>query len=207
MKTSHVLDELSAYIDGEGRNAEGIARHLQSCPACARRHMELLKVSANVKALRGPESNPAFVTRLMARIGDEQPRRSRAWYVALQVAFAACLLAMVSVGIWRWLPEGEPLETGVLPETHPRLNVTWQDDERVVEEFSRLMDEGVNLDLFGDPGEPVSEDAQASEPPPALLAGLGAPDVSAALVDLLGTLSEDELRVLDQMLEDYESEV
>ncbi len=44
-KSLHVLDELSAYIDGESRDPEFIARHLQSCPECARRHVELLKLS------------------------------------------------------------------------------------------------------------------------------------------------------------------
>ena len=73
MSTPHVLDELSAYIDGESHDPQRIARHLQSCPECARRHMELSKLAGHVHALRAPEVLPGFSERIAARVQADTP--------------------------------------------------------------------------------------------------------------------------------------
>ncbi len=161
-KSPHVVDELSAYIDGESRNPEFIARHLQSCPDCARRHVELLKLSGHLKALSAPEVHPAFVTRVVAHTVDIP--RARVWFPLLsprRVA-ALCIVLLVAAGTWRWLPES----TAPAPQHSPvqRVNIAWQDDAQVVEALGRLMDAGLPVDLFGD----MDEATDTEEPDVAL---------------------------------------
>lgn len=161
-KSPHVVDELSAYIDGESRDPEFIARHLQSCPDCARRHVEFLKLSGHLKALSAPEVHPAFVNRVMAHTADIP--RSRVWFPqhSQRWAAACCITALIAVGAWRWLPEST---APARPDTPvQRVNVAWQDDAQVVEALGRLMDAGIPVDLFGD----VDEASDMEEPDVAL---------------------------------------
>jgi len=95
MKNTHVIDELSAYIDGEAQCPERIARHLQQCADCARRHMELSKMSAHLKALPPTEPHPAFLTRVMAGVSETQQAPRRTWQLSWSAgSFAAAVLVL-----------------------------------------------------------------------------------------------------------------
>ena len=102
MKTEHVIDALSAYLDGEAANPDAIAAHLRECPACARRLQELRAVSCATQALSAPETDPAFVTRVMAEVREQRPERrvrlAAVWTGALATVLvvAAGLLLHVS---------------------------------------------------------------------------------------------------------------
>jgi len=115
MSERHVLDELSAYLDGESADPERIERHLQRCASCARRYMELSKLSANLKAMPAPEVHPAFKTRVMAEVAAAGPVRKRlSWRWAAGTAIVA--LAVVA-GAWFGLAphgmDGRPAEAKV----------------------------------------------------------------------------------------------
>ncbi|MBI5094375.1 MAG: hypothetical protein HZB26_18305 [Candidatus Hydrogenedentes bacterium] len=97
MKTKHVLDQLSAYIDGQADRPDLIARHLQQCAECARRHMELSKLSAHIKALPPTETHPAFLTRVMANVVETKPVPRRRW-LSWPASVAAAFLVSVVVG-------------------------------------------------------------------------------------------------------------
>ena len=98
MSMEHVVDELSAYFDGEASAPESIASHLKSCPECAHRYGELKKLSEQLRTLRAPDVSPAFLTRVMAQIREKAPQekwlRSR---FAVPLALAA-VLALVLIG-------------------------------------------------------------------------------------------------------------
>lgn len=154
-RSPHVIEELSAYIDGESRDADSIARHLQSCPDCARHHVQLLKLSGHLKALAGPDVHPAFVTRVVAR--TREVPRSRLWFPRLAPRWTAALVifGLVATGAWLGRPGGEaPPEPPV-----QQVNFAWQDDAQVVEALAGLMDAGLPVDLFGDLDEPAENDA------------------------------------------------
>lgn len=208
----HVLHELSEYLDGECRDPGRIARHLQSCPDCARRHVELLKLSSHVQALRGPESHPAFVTRVMAHALETAPKR--AWFPRLtpRVAAAFCVAVLAVAGTWRLTPR-EP-SASAPPTVSPRVNVAWQDDAQVVEALGRLMDVGAPTDLFGD-----LEEAEFDEAPVALDAmlesladesvadGLDDPFGQGELSGLTDSLEEEDVQVLRSLLDTDGNEV
>ena len=108
----HVVEELSAYMDGEARGAERIARHLQECPDCAQRYSELLHLSAEVKGLPLPEVRPEFVTRVMAHVA-EAPGARRPWLSPLlgpaAVIAAAALLVLALATFLRIPPASSPV--------------------------------------------------------------------------------------------------
>lgn len=117
----HALDELSAYIDGCARAPERIARHLAQCPDCARRHVELLKLGAHLRALPDPAPVPDFADRVFARINAAQtavPRadRARNWRAAAVAAAAAFALA---AGAW-WSAQG-PSPESLVAESRARF--------------------------------------------------------------------------------------
>ena len=211
--TPHVLHELSEYLDGECRDPERIARHLQSCPDCARRHVELLKLSSHVQALRGPETHPGFVTRVMAHAAETTP--ARIWFPRLSPRLAAvlCVAGLAAAGTWRWTPGSTPSTT---PQpVSPRVNVAWQDDAQVVEALGRLMDVGAPTDLFGD----LEDAAEFDETPVALDAilesladesvedGFDDPFGQDELSGLMDSLDEEDVQVLRGLLDADGNEV
>ena len=100
MKTKHVLDDLSAYMDGEASDPERIERHLQECPECAKRYAELCRLSGRLKDLPAPEAHPAFVTRVTAEVAEVAVTQRAPWLTRLGVASAglALVLALVVAG-------------------------------------------------------------------------------------------------------------
>lgn len=176
-KSPHVVEELSAYMDGESRDPEYIARHLQSCPECARHHVQLLKLSGHLQALRGPDVHPAFVTRVVAHTADIP--RARVWFPQFSTRWAAAflVLGLIATGAWTWRPDSA---VPAQPEhAVQRVNVAFQDDAQVVEALGRLMDAGIPVDLFGDLDEP----SEGEEPDVAL---------ESVLESLADASSEDE---------------
>ncbi len=145
MKNGHVIRELSAYVDGEVRNAERIARHLQSCPDCARYHMQLRKLSTNLQALPGPEDDPHFVTRLTARL-DTAETAQRGWFSKRlpQAAFALGLLVVAGLlPIAGWFPDHEATEL-------IRQSRQWESEEAVVTELEWLLSQGADPSLVAE---------------------------------------------------------
>jgi len=143
LSTGHVTDELSAYIDGEAKDPARIARHLQFCERCARRHMELLKLSAHVQALPGPETRPDFLTRVMARVAEHEavPPRWRLRFTVPQLAMVLLLAMGVGLAYYGRHSAHVPRE--------PRYVANWSDDE-VVAKFEQLLNAGADLGLFED---------------------------------------------------------
>ena len=108
--------DLSAYLDGEHARPEAVRRHLQQCADCAREHVELQKLSANVKALPDCELTFDFTDRVMRSIESKQAeRRSRPRYwLPAGVALAASLAVIVSISSLQDRPSSsvEPASIG-----------------------------------------------------------------------------------------------
>ncbi len=115
MKDRHVIEELSAYMDGEARDPARIARHLQHCESCARHHMQLLKLSTHLHALPLPEPRPEFLTRVMAQVAEEKAPSPRLWFPfslrapAWAMSFAMVLIVTGLALGWFYRPQSAPL--------------------------------------------------------------------------------------------------
>jgi hypothetical protein len=147
MSKRHVLEELSAYIDGEARHPKRIERHLSQCPDCARRHMELLKLSSHLGAMKDPEVAPAFLTRVLAHAREEEMLTVRgAWLTGMAQWGAALALIVAGLallyGVW---PDGGQSTTALPVQVAVDPNAAFLDDEHIVEAMAELMEEGVDL--------------------------------------------------------------
>jgi predicted anti-sigma-YlaC factor YlaD len=105
--------ELSAYVDGEAKRLERIARHLQQCPACAKAHVALHKLSANIQGMTPPAAGPGFAERVVREIQARdanrrpasQPRWQR-WGMPLAAAAALLIVGLVLKSVEG--PVGDP---------------------------------------------------------------------------------------------------
>jgi hypothetical protein len=107
--SGHVLERLSAYLDGEilVTERQAIDVHLRECAECARRLEELAAVDEAARRMPLPEPPgyfEAFPARLRERLGREQPSaapvhwRLPAWTWA---AAAALFLAVITPAVLR----------------------------------------------------------------------------------------------------------
>jgi hypothetical protein len=154
MKQEHILDELSAYLDGESDDAENIQRHLQHCPECARHCLELRKVSAALQGTPLPEVSPALSATILARTEKTaSPRITPFFRPAVFAALAATALIVVGAALWLGPPQAPVLRAAQAP-----------DEAALLEDLGRLVDDDTELTLFADFSEsPIVEDESSIE--------------------------------------------
>jgi len=212
MRPDHVMDELSAYIDGEARDPERIARHLQGCPECRRRHEELRRLSAHLKALRPPDVRPEFATRVMAKVAERRTARNVRWLrLGLRAAMAG-ITVLIVVGVAIFLrgsqaprgPVAPPVGTAVVPD---EATLAAEMERRISDDPDA---EALAMEAVGgfEEGEGVSsEDLLAELSETGWLSALiGVWEEEDDLDTLIDTLSPDELGALKELIRKYEQE-
>jgi Putative zinc-finger len=109
----HVVDQLSAYLEGElkPRAAEGVRGHLAGCAPCARAADELRAIVASARSLDRPEPPPTLWPAIEGALAaDEAPLLAwRGFFVrGLAVGgLAGAALALALVVGWRfWSDRG-----------------------------------------------------------------------------------------------------
>ncbi len=105
-RKEHVIDELSAYLDGECTDPGRVEQHLEVCPQCAQRYKQLIELSERLHSLPRREPRAGFAARVMARLDElERPRATHhrlRWLVPAASAVAVAALAFViSLGLTR----------------------------------------------------------------------------------------------------------
>ncbi|HOZ45478.1 MAG TPA: hypothetical protein PLO37_11395 [Candidatus Hydrogenedentes bacterium] len=206
MKDSHVVGELSAYIDGESRDPERIARHIEACPECRARLDAMQGLSECIRDLPAPEVHPAFATRVLASIEAEPARQRSAWRTRLVPAASLAILALVvAVAALRYGREAtqEPSGNMAAASALPLL-----DDSVLITELERRADAGEILPELDESGwyETGSEDEDWM----AVLAEAEWFDVLALAVEsnedleaALGSLDAAAAQALKELLSDY----
>ncbi len=212
MKNEHVLEQLSAYMDGEAADPRGVARHLQTCETCARRYLELRKLATQVRKLPPPVPHPAFTGRVMAHVRESQPVRHRGLRVAW--ALAAALLLMLG-GATVYLNAPWPGAAQPAPGQLVAASKVWADEEAVVAEFCRLLDDGAVPFLVTAEAEPDMEavDIEVEDLVYALaMEGEGIGEIEEAVwyeddfYATIDSLDEVEAAVFEELLIAYISE-
>lgn len=214
MSDRHVMDELSAYLDGEADHPDRIARHLQHCEDCARRHIELLRLSAHLRALPSPPVRDSFARDVLARLHGEAtnvtPWRAtkRRWPLRTTsgLAAAAALLLAAAIGLTLVPQEKRPAPAmaSVSQPAAPAPTVT-----RTVE----LLAQTAGEDTLEFPLAPVEEPNTETVPLADLLDQMALasameepaepPAADEDLLGLLGGLKEDEIENLQELIQDY----
>ena len=205
MGTGHVLDELSACIDGEAKAPEVIARHLESCGACAQRHRELLELSAQIREDSDrqkavcPGFSAAFVTRVVARASETVPAPRVWWGRRVSVGFACVGLVVVILGALMTFPRPvqAPQTAGITAPAHSE-DASWAaEPERHFAE----------LDVYGESDEVSPEDLVLALGDIEWLAGLA--EVSEQQEDMdaaISSLNATEAESLKELLREYAKE-
>lgn len=208
-KGRHVLDELSAYLDGEADDAEAIGRHLSQCVTCAQRFMELSKLSAHLKALPEAEPHPAFANRVMAHVQASTPTRRWGPVELAFVGTAVMVLLVASAAVY--FTTAYSGSNGVRERV---AYVDWQqlNPDALVEEIERRISE--DNEIAFQEGLLVSDTEsyldETGEELMEILAGVdwlptfeNALDASADLDLLFMGLDETETEILRGLLVDY----
>ncbi len=212
-KTNRTIDEISAYLDGEAADADAAQRLIQQSEEAATAYVAYSKLSAHLKALPEPDVHPAFATRVLARIEEEQAARSPRWvrwFAGATAAAALCLAAALPFALNRDETPGAPTTTAT--------NVS---EDAIVNELARRVAEGDATDAvqpeaytFGDLMATYS--APVAQGDDEILLALGesewfnelAVEVSAqqGLPEAISQLDDVEATIFRQLLEDYADE-
>ncbi|MCC6144918.1 MAG: hypothetical protein IT368_14020 [Candidatus Hydrogenedentes bacterium] len=203
MKDRHVLDELSAYIDGAIRRPERIERHLRHCEDCARRHMELLKLRSHVAALRGPVARAGFEARVLARIEQADEPRLFPWRLA---AGMAAVVLLTAVTLLAWQPWAPPSPSELVAESRARFG----SDAQVRAALEEMADSDNDAGYLG--GTFFAEETEelpdlTADEVILYLAEAAAEEATEAAPspegDQLGALPEEDLEMLESALNSY----
>ena len=203
MKDKHIADELSAYLDGEAPEPEKIARHLQVCPECSRRYLEMRTLSAGLRNLPAPPASPGFDRRVMARI-SESARPTLRW----RPVFALAAAILVCLAGWTLWPEARSSQPAGAP-------LAWNDPDTLAAELGELVAEGADLSWIEegetDPLEAEAEESLTYDEVSEWLAAASDEDLSLEDTswdeddpfEMMESLGEDETAALIDLLEDY----
>lgn len=111
--SNHITsEELSAFVDGEARNASKIRLHIEHCEVCTAKIEAHKSLRESLKTLGTPDVHPAFATRVRATIEERahepEPVSISAyrWVFSLS-SIAAITLLTVSVVSNRTAPVGD----------------------------------------------------------------------------------------------------
>ena len=101
MKAHPSNQDISAYIDEEYGRPAWLASHLQKCAACAKRHVELSKLSSHVRSLHEPRVPYTFTRDVVTALEEAGGHRVPLWNrYGLPLATAAALLLAITVLPW-----------------------------------------------------------------------------------------------------------
>jgi hypothetical protein len=157
--TTHAVDRLSEYLDGDivGAERSAIEAHLAGCAQCATTLEELRRVATRAASLPGRPLPADLWPDIAARIGSAVVplHRARRWWNGPltigvpQLAAAAVILMAVSGGaVWLLRPRSTVSVSAVAPSaTIPILSASAQrpavsDYDAAVSELQRILDEG-----------------------------------------------------------------
>jgi len=215
----HVLGDLSAYIDGECPDPQRVTRHLQSCPDCARRHMELLKLSNMIGGMDPPEVGPLFAARILARIEahDAAPARYSLPPARPALAVGLGLAASIAVALAGFIYTANRGDGPAAAPPQAASDDAWLEDDAVVAALGHLIDTGSWADPFGLAEDGGDTGGGEDGGPPGLsvdelldgLAALAVGDEGApwyeldGLIDVLEALSQEDARLLEELAADH----
>jgi hypothetical protein len=212
----HLVETISAYLDGESDAPEKVARLIETDPEAARLFSELSRLSTGLKALPVPEVHPAFATRVMAHVREDRQAAgtatSRRWvWMNVFGALAAGVVAVLAV--WPFLPDkGFTAPTKSDPVIAEVLRLRNQPDQELNAQFGPLISEpegtwAMAAETEGDIAlvvhPAISDDAaEVAGKVATLLSDENGYDEDADVFASLDSLSESQTEALRALLSD-----
>lgn len=147
---NRVREDISAYLDGEANDAALIARLIAESEDASKEHVAMAELSARLRSLDAPEVHPAFATRVVATVQEQQSRRRVLWRIPAGIAAAAAVLlvAYVSLNSTDSRPRTEADLIASIPAPAPVPNFTGMDEDALLAEFDRRVSEDSDVQQF-----------------------------------------------------------
>lgn len=145
---NRMREDISAYLDGEAKDAQSIARLIAESEDASKEHLALAALSARMRNLDAPEVHPAFATRVVAAIEEQRSRRTIGWRIpaALSAAAVALLVALVSVNSNDPRPA---IDTGAIAALPPaEAPLIEADEDTLLAEFDRRITQDAEMQQF-----------------------------------------------------------
>lgn len=148
MSQQHVLDQLSAYLDGLAADPAAVETHLRQCSRCATRYAELHRLSLVVQSFEGPQVSAGFRANVLAAI-ERQPKRAP-WTRLVWAPLASMAVVVLVVAGFSQLKTDRTISTA--PPGPAAV-----DSQSVITELERRAAEGEEVEIAlvawsGDPG-------------------------------------------------------
>jgi len=211
MNDKDAWEEISAHVDGEAADPQEVARLIELHPEYAQRLEALRRLSQQVQSLAPPDVHPAFLTRVMAEVA-ETPAPRLSWFARHRAPVAAACAAVLVVAVGAAV-----LRNVFAPEAPVQIA---GNGHAATDEAALLEALEARIVAGGDPG--WAEDGLFSLGNGAdvstddLIAGLAEEDWFGALAlawdadedldTMIGALTEDELAVFNELLQEYMDE-
>lgn len=145
---NRVREEISAYLDGEAKDAQSIARLIAESEDASKDHLAFAELSSRIRNLEAPEVHPAFATRVCAAIEEQRERGRITWRIPAGLAAAAAVLLVAYVSINSTgtnTPQTPAHIFASQPVETPAPDFTGMDEDTLLAEFDRRLTEDSNV--------------------------------------------------------------
>jgi len=146
---NRVREDISAYLDGEAKDAQSVARLIAESEDASKEHLAFAELSARLRNLDAPEVHPAFATRIVATIQEQQSRRRVLWRIPAGIAAAAAVLLVAYVSInsaGPRTPHTPADNIAALPV--PARPAVAADEDSLLAEFDRRITQDAGMQQF-----------------------------------------------------------
>jgi negative regulator of sigma E activity len=145
---NRVREDISAYLDGEAKDAQSIARLIAESEDASKEHLALAELSSRIRNLEAPEVHPAFATRVCAAIEEQRERRRIAWRIPASLAAAAAVLLVAYVSVNSAGPRTPEAPLGSIAEMRDPATVVAKDEDSLLAEFDRRIAQDSDVQQF-----------------------------------------------------------
>ncbi len=114
-----VREDISAYLDGEAKDASSIARLIAGSADASKEHLAFAELSARLRSLDAPELHPAFAARVIASIEEQRDRRPVRWGIPVAIASTAFAIVLAVLSYASLQPVTPAQSVATLPAATP----------------------------------------------------------------------------------------
>lgn len=160
-----MLEELTLYLDGEHPDVVGFEEKMILDKELAQRCREYQAIGQGMRAMYLPQVQPAFTTRVLARLEDGPRYRLREYFQMWRwAALAPACVVVIAAGVWWAMPTTREAQYIMPPASEATAIVAgaakWSNDDAVIEELAALLAQGVDAEtLYPDDSDNWYEDS------------------------------------------------
>ncbi len=140
-----VREDISAYLDGEAKDASSIARLIAESGDASQEHLAFAELSARLRSLNEPDIHPAFAARVVATIEEQRDRRPARWRIPAFIGVAAAMLLVAALSYDSLQPVTPLINVVNTPAAVPAPAV---DENTLMAELERRVSEDSDVQHF-----------------------------------------------------------